>query len=54
MATLSFGAILIAVATGIVWSAGERLFNPDELLVPTSLALYLAGASVVLKEWLYW
>ena len=54
VATLSFGAILIAVAIGIAWSAGERLFNPEELLVPTSLALYLAGASVVLKEWLYW
>jgi len=54
VATLSFGAILIAVALGIAWSAVDRLFNPGELLVPGALALWLAGASVVLKEWLYW
>jgi cation diffusion facilitator family transporter len=53
-ATLALGVFLLAVAVGIGWDAGERLFAPDALLAPEPLALVAALASILVKEWLYW
>lgn len=54
LATLVLGILLLAVAIGIGWDAGERLFSPDELLQPQAMALVAALASILVKEWLYW
>jgi cation diffusion facilitator family transporter len=54
VATLGLGAFLMAVAVGIGWDAAERLFAPGELLKPGLLALYAAGASILINEWLFW
>ena len=54
LATLVLAIFLLAVAAGIGWDAGERLFSPDDLLQPHPLALAAALASVLAKEWLYW
>jgi cation diffusion facilitator family transporter len=54
VATLALGAFLIAVAIGIGWDAGERLFAPARLLQPEAPALIAAGVSILVKEWLYW
>jgi cation diffusion facilitator family transporter len=54
LATLVLGALLIMVGVGIGWDATGRLFNPAELPQPGMLALWVAGASVLVKEWLFW
>ncbi len=54
LATLVLGILLLAVAGGIGWDAGERLFAPDELLRPELPALVVALVSILTKEWLYW
>jgi cation diffusion facilitator family transporter len=54
LATLILGSLLLVVAIGIGWDAGERLFAPEELLEPQPLALAAAAASILVKEWLYW
>jgi cation diffusion facilitator family transporter len=54
VATLALGLFLIAVAIGIAWDAGHRLFAPEELLRPEALALVAALISILAKEWLYW
>jgi cation diffusion facilitator family transporter len=54
VATLALGLFLMAVAIGIGWDAGQRLFAPDELLQPEALALAAAAVSILAKEWLYW
>ncbi|QFY89317.1 cation transporter [Magnetovirga frankeli] len=53
LATLFLGTLLLLVAIGIGWDAAERLFNPDELLIPGVLAIYAALASILAKEALY-
>ena len=53
-ATLGLGALLVLVAGGIVLDAAERMFETERLLQPGVLALYVAGASVLVKEALYW
>jgi cation diffusion facilitator family transporter len=53
LATVALGIALIVVAGGIAWDAIERLFHPEELSQPGVLALLIAGASVVSKEWIY-
>ena len=53
LATLGLGLLLILVAVGISWDAASRLFSPERLLVPGSLALVVAFGSVLAKEWLY-
>lgn len=53
MATVILGAGLIAVAIGISVDAIDRLFNPNELLVPGMLALVVASISIVSKEAIY-
>jgi len=54
LATLALGILLLAVAVGIGWDAGKRLFAPDELLRPQPLALAVILVSILVKEWLYW
>ncbi len=53
LATLGLGLLLLLVALGITWDAAERLFHPEELLSPGYLALVVAFASILSKEWLY-
>lgn len=53
LATLLLGIILLLVAFGLAWDAGQRLFNPAKLLVPEPMALYAAIASILFKEGLY-
>jgi len=52
-ATLGLALLLFLVAGGLIWDATERLFSPETLLQPTAIALYVAGLSVLVKEWLY-
>ncbi len=53
-ATLVLGVLLLMVAVGIDWDAGNRLFAPDQLLWPQPPALAAILVSIVVKEWLYW
>ncbi len=53
LATLVLGILLILVAMGITWDAVERLYHPQEQLVPGYLALVVAFVSILSKEWLY-
>jgi cation diffusion facilitator family transporter len=53
IATLGLGIILILVAIGIVWDSAARLFSPEKLLHPGTLALVVAILSVLVKEGLY-
>lgn len=54
LATLVLGVFLLLVAIGIGWDASVRLFQPEHLLRPEPIALYAAGISILIKEWLYW
>ena len=51
--TLVLGGILLAVGLGIMWDAGERLFNPDELKQPAVFTLYVAAFSILANEGLF-
>jgi cation diffusion facilitator family transporter len=51
--TLVLGGILIAVGSGIIYDAGERLFAPEELLVPHVVTLYVAAFSILANEALF-
>jgi cation diffusion facilitator family transporter len=53
VATLGLGLLLILVAIGVVWDSAVRLFSPELLLNPGSLALVVAILSVLIKEGLY-
>jgi cation diffusion facilitator family transporter len=52
-ATLGLSLFLFLVAGGLVWDASGRLFAPETLLQPDAIALWVAGLSVISKEWLY-
>jgi len=54
LATLALGSLLLVIAVGIGWDAGNRLFAPDQLLQPQLPALAVILVSVVAKEWLSW
>ncbi len=54
MGTVVLGMVIIAVAGGILVDGVERLFNLDNLKQPTQLALYIAGASILVKEFLFY
>ena len=54
VATLALGLLLLLVAGGIGWDAAHRLFEPDALLQPDTLALAATLVSIAAKEWLYW
>jgi cation diffusion facilitator family transporter len=51
--TLVLGGVLIAVGSGIIYDAGERLFAPEELLVPHVVTLYVAAFSILANEALF-
>jgi len=53
LATVALGGLLLVVAVGLAWDAGNRLFQPERLLKPGLLALGAAVLSVVSKELLY-
>ncbi len=53
LATLILGALLIAVAGALVWDSMMRLLTPRELVTPGAIALVVALASIVSKEWIY-
>ena len=53
LATSILGAVLAAVAAGIVVDALGRLFSPQRLLQPEPLAIFFAALAVVSKEGLY-
>jgi len=53
LATVILGVALIAVAVGIGVDAIDRLFHVERQLHPTQLAMYLAIASIVIKEAIY-
>jgi cation diffusion facilitator family transporter len=52
-ATLGLALLLFLVAAGLIWDATDRLFSPETLMQPSAIALYVAGFSVLVKEWLY-
>lgn len=54
VATLALGVLLLLIAIGIGWDAVHRLFEPDALLQPDTLALVVTLVSIGSKEWLYW
>jgi cation diffusion facilitator family transporter len=51
--TLVLGSALVFVAAGIAWQAGSRFFTPAPFVIPSVLALWVAVATLVLKEGLY-
>ena len=51
--TVALGMLLLLVALGISLDAGRRLLNPELLLRPEPLALFVAIASLLSKEALY-
>ena len=53
LATLLLGTILIAVAGALAWDSISRLLKPGEMIIPSALALLVAAASVLSKEWIY-
>ena len=53
LATMGVGLLLIAVGAGFFIDSVSRLLSPERLLVPGWLALWLALASVLVKEGLY-
>ncbi|SFX00752.1 cation diffusion facilitator family transporter [Marinospirillum alkaliphilum] len=53
LATLLLGAILIAVAGALVWDSLTRLLHAGELMTPGAIALLVAVASILSKEWIY-
>lgn len=52
-ASLVLGLILLAVGVGMVWSAAHRLQDPSNIAVVSSLALWVAAASLLAKEGLF-
>ncbi|MCW8910412.1 MAG: cation diffusion facilitator family transporter [Gammaproteobacteria bacterium] len=53
VATIALGVLLIAVGIGISIDAIHRIINPEHLLIPSTLTLWIAGLSIVSKEALY-
>jgi len=52
--TLVLGIILVAVAAGIAWRAGDRvLFDPSPFTIPSVITLWIALLTLAVKEWLY-
>lgn len=54
VATAIVGVLLLAVAIGFIVDAVLRLLEPDRLMQPGWLALWVAAASVGIKELLFW
>lgn len=54
VATAIVGVLLLAVAIGFIVDAVLRLLEPERLMQPGWLALWVAAISVGIKEILYW
>lgn len=54
LATLGLGVLLILVAVGIVWDAGNRFLHPESIWVPEVIGMYAALFSIAANEGLYW
>ncbi len=52
-ASLVLGALLLAVGTGMLWSAFRKLEEPDTVQKVHIVALWVAGAALVSKELLF-
>jgi len=53
LATIILGALLIAVAVGMLFNLLERLISGERLPQPTTLAMFFAALGILLKETLY-
>ncbi len=53
LATIALGVMLIAVALGVGIDAISHLLDPEDILIPSTLALVVAAASIASKEALY-
>jgi cation diffusion facilitator family transporter len=53
LVTIAGGALLLLMAIGLLIDAQRRLFNPELLLLPTTISLVAALLSIVIKEALY-
>ncbi len=53
IATAILAIALIGVAFGIAWEAFNRMFHPEEMLVPGVMAILVALISIFSKEWIY-
>ncbi|MBE9561722.1 MAG: cation transporter [Proteobacteria bacterium] len=53
LATVGIGLLLILVAIGMFVDASRRLINPDLLLHPSTITLFIAALSILVKEALY-
>jgi cation diffusion facilitator family transporter len=52
--TLALGTMLVAVAVGIAWRAGDRwLFDSAPFVAPSALTFWVALVTLGTKEWLY-
>ena len=51
--TVLLGVVLMVTAAGIMWDAGKRLLEPETLLIPTQIVLWVAALSIAANEWLY-
>lgn len=51
--TVGLGVVLILTAIGIVVDSAQRLLNPETLLQPTSIVLWIAAISILANEGLY-
>lgn len=52
-ASMILGTMLIAVGTGMLWSATEKLMHPEQLSEVHSAALWVALAALIIKETLF-
>lgn len=52
-ASLALGLILLVVGLGLLWSAAEKLQSPADIPVVHSLALWVAGTTLIAKEGLF-
>lgn len=53
LATVALGIVLMVVACGVAYSSILRLNESENLSVPGGLALAVAIASIISKEWIY-
>lgn len=51
--TVGLGVVLIITAIGIVLDSAQRLLNPDTLMQPTAIVLWVAAFSIAANEGLF-
>ena len=52
-ASLALGALLISVALGMLWAAFEKLKDPSSIQTVHASALWVVGATLIIKELLF-